>query len=112
MRPAGSRLERLIAFFAVAGEQLIDPLPRHRIDGSHMSHRTSLDNNSSDHQAGFRHAQTQAELCRLCLATSVAYVMKQDTLGSTSSDVHFRPFLSDLTESTCSSKLQQLVPSS
>ena len=75
----------MIAFFAVTGEQLIDPLPRHHVGGSHLGHRTSLHNNSRDHQARFRHAQTQAELCRLCLATSVAYVLKQDTLSDTGS---------------------------
>jgi hypothetical protein len=38
-----------------------------------------MDDNSSDDQADFRHAQTQAGLCFLCLATCVAYVMKQNT---------------------------------
>ena len=44
-----------------------------------MGNRTVLDNDSSHDQAGFRHPASQTRLCRLCLATRVAYLMKQDT---------------------------------
>ena len=64
---------------------------------------TPFDDNGSDYKAGFRHPASQAQLCFLCLATCVAYVMKQDTLGSTPSQVHFSPLPGDLAPSSCSS---------
>src|SRR5215213_8559453 len=81
VRPAGPSLERRLTLAAVTGEQLVDPLPRHTVGDGYLRNRAAFDNDSSDHQAGFRHPASQTRLCRLCLATSVAYVMKQDTRG-------------------------------
>src|SRR5215207_374625 len=79
VRPPGPSLERRLTLAAVTGEQLVDPLPRHTVGDGYLRNRAAFDNDSSDHQAGFRHPASQTRLCRLCLATSVAYVMKQDT---------------------------------
>src|SRR5215213_2029125 len=84
VRPAGPSLERRLTLAAVTGEQLVDPLPRHTVGDGYLRNRAAFDNDSSDHQAGFRHPASQTRLCRLCLATSVAYVMKQDTAATAS----------------------------
>jgi hypothetical protein len=81
VRPRGARLERRLTFAAITGEQLVDPLPRHTVGDGHLRNRAAFDNDSSDHQASFRPPASQARLCRLCLATYVACVMKQDTQG-------------------------------
>src|SRR5215207_1998575 len=87
VRPPGPSLERRLTLAAVTGEQLVDPLPRHTVGDGHLRNRAAFDNDSSDHQAGFRHPASQTRLCRLCLATSVAYVMKQDTPASSLKNV-------------------------
>ena len=83
MGPPGPRLERCFAVDPVAGEEFIDPRASHPVGGRHLPDRAAFDKDSSDHQAGFPHPATQAGLRPVCLATSVRFVMKQDTVGDT-----------------------------
>src|SRR5215212_4360686 len=77
MRATRARLEGVIAFGPVAGEQLIDPGASHPVGGRYLPDRAALHQHSSNHQAGFRHAADSSraasgmscDICPLCHET-------------------------------------------
>ena len=71
------RLERGLAFGAVAGEQLGDPALGDAVGPGGLGLATTLDDNSGDHKTGFGHAATITGIQGfLCPDTPVSDVLR------------------------------------
>src|SRR5215469_8953832 len=88
MRPPRPRMQALLPLRAVARQALIHPTTGHAVSGSNLTDAQALKNNTLDHIADQIH-RTPPRRCPRCLATSVRYLMKRNTLpnGATAVEV-------------------------